>query len=120
MPSRRLKLSVTILCLGLMGCSDIFRPSYDYAQIVVSAVDLAGQPVPGVRLTLYSGDLHMEAGVTRSDGAYRFRFVPAGGYGVQAGAPQGYHFPSESLPYRLVQVGQGEHKAVDFVFEGPT
>ena len=112
-------MTIAAVSVWVAGCSDIFRTSYDYARVVVKATDQEGAGVPGVRLTLYNGVMHFEYGVTRADGSYAFEFVPAGGYGVEAGAPGGYQWPAGALPYRLLEVQQGDVRAVAFEFEAP-
>ena len=50
--SRRLTLLPLLTALALIAgaCSDIYRPSYDYASIEVRAVDTSGAPLPNVQL----------------------------------------------------------------------
>jgi hypothetical protein len=108
---------VAVASVWMAGCSDIFRSSYDYSQVRVTASDQNGEAVAGVRLTLYIGDLHLEYGVTGADGTYSFNFVPAGGYGIEAGAPPGYRLPAGALPYRIFEVEKGEEREVEFGFE---
>lgn len=113
--SRLKTFTIASLVLLLAGCSDVFRPSYDYANVVVTALDQEGQPVPAVRLTLYNGPQHLEYGLTGRNGRYDFRFVPAGVYGVAAGVPEGYAFPDNVPPYRLLQVEKGGRVEIEFV-----
>lgn len=108
---------VAIAVTAVMGCSDVFRPSYKYSTVTVTASDLDGEPVPGVRLTLYTGSMHMSYGVTGTNGRYVFAFVPAGGYGVEAGPPDGYRWPGGADTYRIIDVEQGEAYAAEFRFE---
>lgn len=111
------RLVIALFTIGLGACSDVYRPSYDYSEVLVAAVDGEGDPVPGVRLTLYIGWMHMGYGETRPDGTYRFDDVPSGIYGVEVGAPQGYTLPEGAKPFRLFEVKQGENNEVDFLFE---
>ena len=104
-------------CMSAAGCNDIFRESYDYGTVVVRATDGEGGGVPAVRLTLYTSTTHMEYGVTGPDGTHTFRFVPAGGYGIEAGPPEGYRWPEGALPYQYVDVEKGGRDDVDFSFE---
>lgn len=111
--------TLAIAAVWMSGCGDIFRPSYDYSRVRVTATDQNGEGVPGVRLTLYIGNLHLEYGETRRDGTYSFNFVPAGGYGVEAGAPAGYRLAPGALPYRVFDVEKGEERDLQFDFEAP-
>lgn len=104
------------LALFGLGCSDIFRPSYDYGRVEVVATDPSGSAVPAVRLTLYTGQRHMAYGETRGDGRYVFRFVPEGEYGIEAGAPEGYSFPPGALPYAIVDAAAGSTVRASFTF----
>src|SRR5690606_15646791 len=117
--SRRLALPLLLLTVLVSACSDIFRPSYDYATIEVSVVDTLGAPLPNVQLTLYFGDLHHAYGSTRASGTHTFSFVPEGVYGIAAGHP-GEYVPANGAPsYKVVSVEKGGHLQVEFVFEGP-
>ena len=107
---------LTTLAL-LLGCSDIYQPSYNYASVAVRAVDQSGAPVSGAELILYFGDFHHDFGVTRLDGTHTFEFVPAGAYGVAATHPGEYRTASGTEPYRIVSVEKGGHAAVEFIFE---
>lgn len=103
--------------LAAAGCSDVFRPTYDYAEVAVRAVDDVGAPISGVDLTLYFGPYHHDFGRTRADGTHTFRFVPAGPYGIAAGAPAGYVLPEGEVSYRIVQVEKGGSASVEFAFD---
>lgn len=121
---RRSALSLSLSLLTLLAvlasaCSDIYRPSYDYASIEVRAVDTRGAPIPNVQLTLYFGDLHHAYGATRSNGTHTFNFVPAGVYGIAAGHPGEYVPANGAESYRIVSVEKGGELQVEFVFEGP-
>ena len=109
--------TLLLMLLAAAGCSDIFRPTYDYAEVDVRAVDDAGAPVAGVELTLYFGPYHHDFGITRAEGRHVFRFVPAGPYGIAAGAPAGYVLPEGAASYRIVGVEKGGSASVEFVFD---
>lgn len=121
-PHRGRRSALALLaCLILLAsaCSDIYRPSYDYASIEVRAVDTTGAPLSNVQLTLYFGDLHHAYGATRSNGTHTFSFVPAGVYGIAAGHPGNYVPANGGESYRIVSVEKGGELQVEFVFEGP-
>lgn len=108
---------LVVLAVAAAGCSDIFRPTYDYASVEVRAVDDAGAPIRGVELTLYFGEYHHDFGWTRTDGTHTFRFVPEGAYGIAAITPDGYALPEGAEWYRIFQVQKGGSASVQFVYE---
>ena len=81
---------VTVGALGLGGCSEILTEPYRYGAVEVVAVRRSEEPVPGVRLVLFTGTRHLGFESTGEDGRALFDFVPAGSLGVYATPPAGY------------------------------
>ena len=69
-------------------------------SIVAWVVDAEGEGIPGVRLAAYSADGSMVLpGLTQQNGAWVFRSVPFGHWGIQAVPPKGYALVEEDVLY---------------------
>ena len=80
----------SIALASLTGCDRLLtRPSL-YNTVKVVAIRRNGDPVPGVGLTLYTGQRPMGYAMTGRDGSFTFTTVPQGNYGVAATVPDGY------------------------------
>jgi hypothetical protein len=86
---RILPLLLTALATAA-GCDAwVTRPML-YNTVRVIARTRAGEAVPGVGLTLYTGQRPMAYATTAADGEFMFTLVPSGTYGVYASLPDGY------------------------------
>lgn len=61
-----------------------------YNTVMVIVTTESGAPIPGVALTLYTGQRPMGYASTGADGRHVFNDVPQGNYGVFATPPGGY------------------------------
>jgi hypothetical protein len=84
------------MILFAAGCDAwLTKPSL-YNTVTVIVVTRGGQPIPGVALTLYTGQRPMGYATTDTNGRHDFHDVPQGNYGVFAIPPDGY-VPIEQL-----------------------
>lgn len=110
---------VGVLCLFLAGCSEIVGEPFHYGTVEVSATRRSGEPVPGVRLVLYTGTRHLGYGATDDNGNLVFSFVPEGSMGVGTYPPDGYRpldLTEGYYTYSTFSLGEGEHHWVDFTY----
>lgn len=121
---RELAIALVFLTAPLAsGCSEVFGPGYDYGRIEVIAVDQLGEPVSGVPLTLYGRGRHYAYGETNAQGRHVFEFVPFdkagefGGFGVEAGAPEGYRFDPGPSRHLYADLEEGDEVTLEFVLE---
>ena len=83
-------LLALITLTAAVGCDAwLTKPSL-YNTVQVIATRRNGDPIPGVRLVLYTGQRPMGYATTGSDGRFTFTRVPQGDYGVSAQVPAGY------------------------------
>lgn len=114
----------SILLLG--GCAELVTDILEYGSVVVETRRRSGDPVAGVRLTLYTGTRVMAIGQTGADGRFLFENLPPdvrGGYGVYAEPPEGYARPEEILGGASVAtfhdglgLEEGEQKTATFTY----
>ncbi|HVX40768.1 MAG TPA: carboxypeptidase-like regulatory domain-containing protein [Gemmatimonadaceae bacterium] len=87
---KRLAMFAAVAVLGLTACDAwLTKPSL-YSTVHVVTTRRNGDPVPGVALTLYTGQRPMGYDTTDSAGRFTFTRVPPGLYGVAASIPPGY------------------------------
>ncbi len=72
------------LLLATASCSELVSDGFDYGNMNVRVARRSGEPVPGVRLVLYTGTQVMSYGESDETGRFSFEFVPPGEYGVRA------------------------------------
>lgn len=103
--------------VSALGCESVLSPPR-YGEVRVTVATNAGIPVPGVSLSLYTGQRPIEYAHTDDAGTYTFERVPEGNYGVTAAIPAGMGDLSESpFLYRdNLDVVPNEERAVAFTF----
>jgi hypothetical protein len=110
-------LPLLALATLLTACDELLPPAYRYGTVEVEAVRRNGEPVPGVRLTLFTGTRHLGYGVTDERGRYRFEFVPEGQLGVQAAPPEDYRPVDLASGFvRTISMAQGGEQQVSFSY----
>ena len=120
MTHRSAALLVMVLALG--GCAEIVTDILEYGSVLVEARRRSGEPVPGVRLTLYTGARVMGYGTTGADGDFEFENLPPDGFGVYAEPPEGYARPETLLggPSTISVAGlaleEGAQRTVTFTY----
>lgn len=103
--------------LLLAGCSDLFPPEYEYGTVEAVVERRDGSPVPGVPLTLYRGERHVDYGETGDDGWHVFEYVPMGSHGVYAHPPSGYLALDEIGGYAVTfRAEEGSRDTVRFTY----
>lgn len=121
-----IRLAIFLACFTaplISGCSEVFGSGYDYGRIEVIAVDQLGEPVFGVPLTLYGKGRHYAYGTTNPEGRHVFEFVPFGkvgefgGFGVEAGAPEGYRFDPGPTRHLVIDRERGAEVTLEFLLE---
>jgi hypothetical protein len=103
-----------LVILLLAGCSDLLPSPYEYATVEVQATRRSGEPVPGVKVVLYTYNRHLAYGVTGSGGSYTFDFVPFGEYGVGVVPPDGYEVLAGKNDVVGIEITRGAQKTVPF------
>lgn len=83
-------LSLSLSLAYLAACDALLTKPSLYNTVEVIATRRNGDPIPGVDLSLYTGQRAMDHGVTGPDGRLSFHKVPQGEYGVFATPPAGY------------------------------
>ncbi len=92
---RRL-LATLLSALPAAGCDSLVTTPTPYTTVTVIAQRRDSSPVPGVPVTLYTGQRPMGYAITGADGRAIFDRVPKGpAYGVLAAAPAGWAFPQQ-------------------------
>jgi hypothetical protein len=107
----------TLLAVIFAGCAELGITPFRYGTVEVTAMVNDTVPVPGVRLTLYTGTRHLAYGETDETGRYVFDLVPAGVMGV-AGYP-GSEDPPVSPAFLAVtfNMREGAVEQVSLQFE---
>lgn len=117
--NRSARWLVALLALGgaTVGCEDLLPEPFEYGSVEVETVRRNGEPVPGVRLTLFTGTRHLGYGVTDERGRYRFEFVPMGNLGVQAAPPPEFRPVDLATGYtQSLPMGEGDEASVQFTY----
>jgi hypothetical protein len=102
------------MVLLLAGCSDLLPEPYEYAAVEVQATRRNGEPVPGVKLILYTYNRHLAYGTTGPDGRFTFDLVPFGDYGVGAVPPDGYEVLAGKTDVIGIEINKGTRETVPF------
>ncbi len=86
---RRAHAAVLLALLAVTGCERLANPS-QYGSVSVATTTSDGTAVPGIPLTLYTGQRPIAYAQSDERGRHLFELVPPGNYGVQGTRPPGY------------------------------
>lgn len=109
-----IRITTATLLLAAAACSELFTQPFEYGTVEVSAERGSGEPLPGVRIALYSGTRILDQGTSDSHGHLTFRLVPFGHLGVSAAVTGLVLQPN----YQFVtfRMAEGAHQRVAFIF----
>lgn len=115
-PGSAARLAVVGLALLLLtaGCSDLTRPGYRYAEVLVRVVTDDGEPIPDMQLVLYTGLRHMAHGTSDARGEYLFTHVPHGLHGVYVPSTLVHSARTAQAEHQYVEVEAGERYELEF------